>query len=324
MVGPTQRLKILYFVVGIGSAGEHYLGAIQELGEKFIAVETDTVKATELAERGIEVLDTLPACTSTDDIVILATRARGRAEKFRQIASLGYRKVLLEKLLADNLNSLFEIQGVRKDFGVLSISHSRWELMQIHSNIIRIAEEKKMGKVLSISIVGGNFCAAAGGIHLLSLAHRVHDFSSMRVDLNRLALNEESPRGGGLKIVSGRVAGECPATGFEFYADFNPRGKLAPSFSVYFERGRIHFELGRDLVVSSCENSERQYELSNHQETYRFAPSNPFREALLLLKGSDSNVEEIESSWESSVAATKLLLELLTASNPSEIELPVT
>lgn len=315
----------MFYVVGIGSAGQSYLEALEALNEEYTAIETDPEIIRKLVEKGVRVKEAVPPCENRNDVVILATRARGRELLFSEVAGLGYKKVLLEKLLANSNRALRQIEETRREFGIITTSHNRWELLKVHSQIGKLVDTHDLGKILCISIIGGNFCAAAGGIHLFSLANRLHPLQPLHLDFNSMVLDRPSPRGGGIKIASGRVVANSPDSGFTLYVDLNSSGRMTPQFNVSFERGRVHFELGQGLMVSSGPNSPSQYVLPNKTATHQSVNEDPFREAVTLLKMANVTTQEIENSWNSSVSATKFLLDILSLNRiPGEQELPVT
>lgn len=291
-------------IVGVGSAGRQYLKAGENLGFEICLVETNPIPDKELS-RIHHFSERIRDPNSTDDILVLSTRANGRDVLAEEAVKRGYTKILVEKSITNNLASLKRIVALRKNYpNVNFVSHNRWDLLGVGDAIRRTVLKYQLGGMVSAQLLAGNFCMFSGGMHFFAMLAGLMDLTSTRVKNVELDSSSFSNRGGGIRTLNGTFS-VVNNEGVELYVNFVPKSTSGPHLTILFESGSIHFSPATGLRIIQAKTL-KQYSFGLEVLGQRHFLENPFE--IVLSKLADGDEKHLDSQFRNSVIATEFLL----------------
>ena len=170
---PRHRVLI----VGCGELGARHLQAVGQV-ESVTAIDVVDPRsgALELGRKRLaEISSSLRVETrwlhaiedaSSGDLCIVPTQADVRGEVFRRAVALGYKRFLLEKIVAPSVREYEEMLALTRAHGLSVWVNCK---SRAYSSYRRIRQSLAPGEPVTVSVVGGNHGLANNGVHFADL-----------------------------------------------------------------------------------------------------------------------------------------------------------
>lgn len=165
-----------FLLVGLGSIGRKHLTTILRNypGSNVVVVDPLYPLGQSTFEgSSYVVLPKISQVCSPSDVAIVANWGPDHFTTFLELVEAGFRRILIEKPLAD---SLYEVNMIRElcfeHEIVLTVNHS-WHFEEIPSRIQNLSSNLDLGSPVMITVVGGARCLSTAGSHFIHLANQL-------------------------------------------------------------------------------------------------------------------------------------------------------
>ena len=239
--------KIL--VVGYGSVGKKYADAFNASGYKVSVL--DPYNFSEKYNSFNTWSDVYQQHRSLDN-VILSDLAETRYNNLNKAMVLNPKRVLLEKIVTNDLKKIKEINKIAKNSNCKFLTHLRWNILNLDKNISKLANSAKIGKFCALNVIAGNSCLSVGGAHWIALYLKLLNKSQNILIQSNIAQCYDSPRSKYLSVLSGNI--HLNSNIGDLNLIFHRLSRVAPQASFLFEGGFINFSINGELELYCVED----------------------------------------------------------------------
>ena len=233
-------------VVGYGSVGKKYANAFN--AQKYNVLVFDPYTSSEIYTSFKTWSDLFDNHQCIDNI-ILSDFAETRYFNLINAMALKPKKVLLEKIITNNLKHAREIKNISEESVCIFGTHLRWEILELDKYIKQLASENELGKFCALNVTAGNSCLSVGGAHWIGLYLQMTDkIQDIHVQSN-ISQSYDSPRSKTLSVLSGNV--QLFSNNGDLNLIFHRKSRIAPNACFLFEGGYITFSIDGELTVNS-------------------------------------------------------------------------
>ena len=165
-----------FLIVGLGSIGRKHLSEVSKIYPSSKLFVIDPLLAPgEHSLNGIsfQVLLRVEESLTDSDIGIISNWGPDHFKTINQLIAASYKRIIVEKPLADSLNEILQIQEICiKEEIVLTVNHS-WHFEQLGNRINVLSDSLTLGPPVMLSITGGARCLSTAGSHLIHLSNQI-------------------------------------------------------------------------------------------------------------------------------------------------------
>ena len=157
-------------IVGYGRMGHLYLKILKKLKFKNIFIISKPLKKNYQSKKYFfKNINEFKKLKLRPDIGIVSTTTDSHKYYVEKLAKLNTKFILVEKPISNSIKNIDEmIKICRMKKSILSVNHS-YRFSDAVNLTKRLIIEKKLGKIISINVVGGNMGLAMNGVHFFEL-----------------------------------------------------------------------------------------------------------------------------------------------------------
>jgi predicted dehydrogenase len=194
-----------FLLIGLGSIGRKHLSALNHYypySEIFVVDPAYPPGRQTYNSVTFMVSKEIPASSSVNDVAIVANWGPDHFKSFLSLVEAGFKRILVEKPLAD---SLYELEKIREicfqENIILSVNHS-WHFESLASRILSISDSLGLGAPVMLIANGGARCISTAGSHIIHLANQL--FASSPLTISGLGRSDFiNPRNASLSFYEG-------------------------------------------------------------------------------------------------------------------------
>ena len=231
-------------VVGYGSVGKKYAEAFHASGYDVLVL--DPFSCSERHDSFTTWSQVYEKYSAVDNI-ILSDFAETRFDNLNNAMALKPKKVLLEKIVTNDLKNVNKIEKISENGGCKLWTHLRWEILNLDKHVARLASEYDLGKFCALNVTAGNSCLSVGGAHWVGLYLQLSNKNQDILVQSNITQSYDSPRSKDLSVLSGNI--HLSSDGGDLNLIFHRESRIAPSACFLFEGGYINFSINGELVV---------------------------------------------------------------------------
>ena len=194
-----------FLLVGLGSIGRKHLSSLNHFypsAEIFVVDPAYTPGKQTINSISFLVSAKIPVSISANDIAIVANWGPDHFKSFLELVDVGFKRILIEKPLADSLYELGKIEEICfQNEIILSVNHS-WHFESLASRILSISDSLGLGAPVLLTANGGARCISTAGSHIIHLANQL--FASSPLTISGLGRSDSiNPRNASLSFYEG-------------------------------------------------------------------------------------------------------------------------
>ena len=247
-------------IVGCGELGSRFLQAAISINKfTFIEIVEPNILAVEIAKkRSLEVLsnnilckinyfDNISQITEAGNLAIIATQADTRDIVFKEVVALGYKFIILEKIVTQSINQYEYMQKLAFQYNVKVWVNCKTRCYPIWKYI-----KSKINVTDNISMhsIGGNHGLCTNGLHTIDLFNYLTNSNDLNIDF----INMDP-------IVHKTKRNKYDTSGIISYKDYRN--------TIILDYNKNHMQMPIDIVMTNnykwiVDNASRQaFEMSN-------------------------------------------------------------
>jgi predicted dehydrogenase len=194
-----------FLLVGLGSIGRKHLTSIHHYYPNSAISVIDPVYAVgehSLQSISFLVKPQISPPTSSNDVAVIANWGPDHFKTFIALVDAGFKRILIEKPLADSLHELHRIREIcHNNKIVMSVNHS-WHFEGLASRILSKSDSLTLGAPVMLTTHGGARCLSTSGSHVIHLANQL--FASTPQTISGLGQSDFiNPRNASLAFYEG-------------------------------------------------------------------------------------------------------------------------
>ena len=175
------------------------------------------------------------------NLAIIATTANVHDFYVRELANLRIKFIMVEKPITTSIKSAEEIIDLcEKNNCILSVNHS-FRFSKAINKIKKINDHKKLGKLVSMNVIGGNMGLSMNGVHFFEIFNYLtkSTINSVKAEIDsKILIN---PRGKKFKDNSGLIIAKNKKKQF-IYINITEQQGHGKTISFVFRNGIIYFD----------------------------------------------------------------------------------
>ena len=194
-----------FLLVGLGSIGRKHLSWLNHYypnADIFVIDPAYPLGNQTIDSISFLVIEEIPFSISANDIAIVANWGPDHFKSFLELVNVGFKRILIEKPLADSLYELKKIEEICcQNNIILSVNHS-WHFESLACRIQSISNSLGLGAPVMLTANGGARCISTAGSHIIHLANQL--FASPPLTISGLGRSDFiNPRNASLSFYEG-------------------------------------------------------------------------------------------------------------------------
>jgi predicted dehydrogenase len=233
-------------IVGVGSIGKVHLSNAIAIGAKVIVIDHD-VNASQFLKLN-PLYNKVEFFTGIDELTepleefigVVANWGPDHFATLDQLMSRGVKRFIVEKPLVSKISDLMTLWELAKNQRINLVTNLSISFGPLPNQILGYETNTKLGKVRSITVIGGAKCLVTNGIHYVGLASKVFNSNPTSVvsTLNHQPYNPRSKE----FLFMGGVAFWAFSENRHLAVTFSNDSHVQLSITIVYEYGKVIIE----------------------------------------------------------------------------------